>query len=696
VTTDLKGGAEMSEQTPIDQQCIDTIRFLVIDAVQKANSGHPGMPMGAATMAYVLWTMHLKHFPGDPRWVDRDRFILSAGHGSMLLYALLHLTGYDLPLSELQSFRQWGSKTAGHPESHVLPGVEVTTGPLGQGISNAVGMALAETHLAARYNRPGHGIVDHFTYVIASDGDLMEGVSSEACSLAGHLGLGKLIVLFDDNRISLAGSTALTFTEDVEMRFRAYRWHVQRVDEGNDVHAIDTALHTARKETSKPSLISVQTVIGYGAPNKQGTFGTHGSPLGAEEVLAAKKNLGWPAEPDFYIPEDVSEHFRGASSTGREKKEEWEEDFARYREAYPDLAEEFNRRMRGELPSDWDGELPSFQAEAKGIATRKASETVLQALAPRVSELMGGSADLNPSTFSWIKGFGDFEMPERANQDVQGMVGGEWGHAGRNVHFGVREHAMGAITTGMALHGGFIPYAATFLVFSDYMRPPIRLAALSEARVIYIFTHDSIGLGEDGPTHQPIEQLMNLRAIPNLTVIRPADAAETVEAWRVALKKSDGPTALIFTRQGVPMLDRSECRPAQGLHRGGYILWQSGREGPEVIIIGTGSETHIALEAGKQLAGEDVDVRVVSLPSWELFDQQSAEYRADVLPSSVRIRVAVEAGIKLGWEHYVGLEGAVVGMQGFGASAPASVLYEKFGITADHVAQVARGLLRAK
>jgi transketolase len=691
---DLKGGAEMSEQTPIDQRCINTIRFLATDAVQRANSGHPGIPMGAAAMAYVLWTRHLTHYPVDPYWVDRDRFVLSAGHGSMLLYALLHLAGYDLPLSELQSFRQWGSRTAGHPEAHLLPGVEVTTGPLGQGISNAVGMALAEAHLSARYNRQGHRVVDHFTYVIASDGDLMEGVSSEACSLAGHLGLGKLIVLFDDNYISLAGSTALTFTEDVEMRFKAYGWHVQGLDTGNDVVAIDTALSTAKKEISRPSLISVRTVIGYGAPNKQGTFGAHGSPLGMEELAAAKKNLAWPTEPDFLIPDDVLEHFRKALSIGKDRRAEWEASFEQYRKAYPELAGEFSRRMKGELPDGWDSGIPAFQADSKGIATRKASETVMQALAPRVPELMGGSADLNPSTFSWLKGLGDFQMPERSNQGVQGMVGGEWGYGGRNVHFGVREHAMGALTTGMAMHGGFIPYTATFLVFSDYMRPPVRLAALSRARVIYIFTHDSIGLGEDGPTHQPIEQLMNLRAIPNLTVIRPADAAETVEAWRVALMKDDGPTAVIFTRQAVPVLDRSEYGSAGGLHQGGYILWQSGKGKPEAILIGTGSETHIALEAGKQLADEGVGVRVVSLPSWELFDQQPAEYKEEVLPSSARIRVAVEAGITLGWEHYVGLEGAVIGMESFGASAPASVLYEKFGITADRVAQAARGLLK--
>jgi len=690
----MQAGNVMSEQASLDQRCINTIRFLTADAVQKAKSGHPGMPMGAAAMAYVLWMKHLKHSPKDPLWVDRDRFILSAGHGSMLLYALLHLTQYDLSLSELQSFRQWGSKTAGHPEGHLMPGVEVTTGPLGQGISNAVGMALAEAHLAARYNRPNFRIVDHYTYVIASDGDLMEGVSSEACSLAGHLALDKLIVLFDDNRVSLSGSTDLTFTEDIGKRFEAYGWHVHKVEDGNNISAVDASLNVAKKETSKPSLICVQTVIGYGSPNKQGTFGIHGSPLGQDELLAAKKNLGWATEPDFFIPEDVSKHFRRALSDGKTKKAEWEANLMQYREAYPELAEEFNRRMGGELPVGWEAGLPTFQADTKGIATRKASETVLQALAPKLPELMGGSADLNPSTFSWLKDFGDFQLPERSHEGVQGIVGGEWGYGGRNVHFGVREHAMGAITTGMAMHGGIIPYTATFLVFSDYMRPPVRLAAMSKARIIYIYTHDSIGLGEDGPTHQPIEHLMNLRAIPNLTVIRPADAAETVEAWRMALLKSDGPTAIIFTRQGVPVLDRKECAQAEGLQRGGYILWQSGRDVSEVILIGTGSETHIALEAGKRLATEGIDVRVVSLPSWELFDHQPVDYRETVLPPSAKVRVAVEAGIKLGWEHYIGLEGMVVGMESFGASAPASVLYEKFGITSDRVAQAAKELLK--
>ncbi|HUT72989.1 MAG TPA: transketolase [Desulfatiglandales bacterium] len=684
----------MSDSGTLDQKCINTIRFLAVDAVQKANSGHPGMPMGAASMAYVLWTKHLKYNPSDPKWPDRDRFILSAGHGSMLLYALLHLTGYDLPLSELQSFRQWGSKTAGHPESHITPGVEVTTGPLGQGISNAVGMALAEAHLGARFNRHNHTIVDHFTYVIASDGDLMEGVASEACSLAGMLSLGKLIVLFDDNRISLAGSTALTFTEDVGKRFEAYGWHVQRVDDGNDLGAIDAALNTAKDELSRPSLISVRTIIGYGAPNKQGTFSTHGSPLGRDELLAAKKNLGWPTEPDFLIPDDALEHFREAVAHGKIRQAEWEVVLSRYAQGFPELATEFKRRLNGELPEGWENDLPAFQPDQKGIATRKASETVLQALAPKIPELMGGSADLNPSTFSWLKGFGDFESPKTSPEGVQGLVGGEWGYGGRNVHFGVREHAMGSITTGMALHGGLIPYTATFLVFSDYMRPPIRLAALSGCRAIYIFTHDSIGLGEDGPTHQPIEQLMNLRSVPNLTVIRPADAAETVEAWRVALQKNDGPLALVFTRQGVPVLNRTECQQAEGLHQGGYVLWESTKDRFQVILIGTGSETQIALEAAKRLAAEDIGVRVVSLPSWDLFDRQPAEYRDSVLPPGVKTRVAVEAGIKLGWEHYVGLDGAVVGMDSFGASAPASVLYEKFGITVEQVVQAAKDLLK--
>jgi transketolase len=692
----LKGENGMTDSGTLDQKCINTIRFLAADAVQKANSGHPGMPMGAAPMAYVLWTKHLKHNPSNPKWPDRDRFILSAGHGSMLLYALLHLTGYDLPLAELQSFRQWGSKTAGHPESHITPGVEATTGPLGQGISNAVGMALAEAHLGARFNRPDHTIVDHFTYVIASDGDLMEGVASEACSLAGMLSLGKLIVLFDDNRISLAGSTTLSFKEDVGKRFEAYGWHVQRVNDGNDLEAINTALDTAKDEISRPSFICVRTIIGYGSPNKQGTFSAHGSPLGRDEVLAAKKNLGWPTEPEFLIPDDAFKHLRRAVSNGKIRQGEWEAAFSRYSQAFQEPAAELKRRITGELPHGWEKDLPAFEPDQKGIATRKASETILQALAPRIPELMGGSADLNPSTFSWLRGFGDFASPKTSFEGVQGLVGGGWGYEGRNVHFGVREHAMGSIATGMALHGGIIPYTATFLVFSDYMRPPMRLAALSRCRAIYIFTHDSIGLGEDGPTHQPVEHIMNLRSVPNLTLIRPADAAETVEAWRAALLRNNGPTALIFTRQGVPVLDRMECQGAQALQQGGYILWESAEDMPQMILIGTGSETYIALEAGKKLAADGIGVRVVSLPSWELFDSQPQNYRDYVLPPEIKARVAVEAGIKLGWEHYVGLEGTVIGMNSFGASAPGSILYEKFGITVEQVVEAARELIKKK
>jgi transketolase len=674
--------------------CINTIRFLAVDAIQEANSGHPGMPLGAAAMAYTLWTKHLRHSPAHPDWENRDRFVLSAGHGSALLYALLHLTGYDLPLSELKAFRQWGSKTPGHPESHVTPGVEMTTGPLGQGISAAVGMAIAEAHLAARFNRRGHTIVDHFTYVIAGDGDLMEGVVAEACSLAGHLGLGKLIVLFDDNRISLAGSTGITFTEDVGQRFEACGWHVQHVADGNDVDAIDTALRAAKAETSRPSLILVRTIIGYGAPNKQNTFNAHGSPLGPDELAAAKENLGWPTEPRFLIPKEAQVHFFRTVTQGKALKGEWDTALERYAGSYPDLATEFKRVMRGELPADWDTEVSDFPADPKGPATRKASEAVLQSLAPVLPELIGGSADLNPSTYTWLKGFGDFQSPRTSSEGEQGAVGGEWGYGGRNIHFGVREHAMGAIANGMALHGGLIPYTATFLTFADYMRPPMRLAALGEQRVIFVFTHDSIGLGEDGPTHQPIEQIMNLRAVPNLTVIRPADANETAEAWKAAIRNTHGPTALVFCRQSLPVLDRSEYPAAENLHQGAYVLWQSGDGTPDVIIIGTGSEMSIALESGKKLADEGVGMaRIVAMPSWELFDRQPLEYRESVLPSIVRARVAVEAGIKLGWEHYVGLDGVIVGMDSFGASAPPAVLYEKFGITVDDVVARARALL---
>jgi len=675
----------------LEQQCINTIRFLAADAIEEANSGHPGLPLGGAAMAYVLWSRHLHHNPANPKWANRDRFVLSAGHGSMLYYALLHLTGYDLPLDQLQAFRQWGSTTPGHPERGLVPGVEATTGPLGQGISTAVGMAMAEAHLAARFNRPGNPMIDHRTYVIASDGDLMEGVSAEACSLAGHLGLGKLIVLFDDNRVSLAGATSLTFTEDVKKRFQAYDWHVQGVEDGNDLTSIDLAIQSACQESARPSLICVRTVLGYGAPTKQGTFKAHGAPLGEEELAAAKRNLDWPTEPKFLIPDAVLEQFRVALARGNEWEEEWNAIRARYAEQHPALAKELNRRISGELPAGWDSKISDFFSDP--IPTRKASGAVLQDIAAALPELIGGSADLNPSTYTALKQAGDFQPPNRTPTDTQGAVGKEWDYAGRNIHFGVREHAMGAIANGMALHGGIIPYTATFLVFSDYMRPSMRLAAMSRARVIFVFTHDSIGLGEDGPTHQPIEQLMGLRTVPNLTLIRPADAMETIEAWRAAINNHHGPTALVFTRQGLPVLDQKIYAPASGLQRGGYALWQSAKGTPDVIIIGTGSEVHIALRAGDILAAAGVNVRVVSLPSWELFDSQPEDYREEVLPPEIKARVAVEAGIKLGWERYVGQRGIIIGLDDFGASAPGNVLYEKFGITADRVAQAARGLL---
>ncbi len=681
------------DEAHIAELSINTVRFLAVDAIEKANSGHPGLPMGAAAMAYVLWMRHLKHNPANPKWIDRDRFVLSAGHGSMLLYAMLHLTGYDLTLEDLKEFRKWGSKTPGHPEFPHTPGVEVTTGPLGQGIGNAVGMAIAEAYLSARYNQSDRQIVDHYTYAIAGDGDLMEGVSAEACSLAGHLGLGKLIVLYDDNKISLAGSTNLSFTEDVQKRFESYCWHVSEVADGNDIDAIDRAFTAAKAETNRPSLISVRTQIGFGAPTRAGTYQAHGAPLGEEEIKRAKKNLRWPTDENFFIPDEVLTHMRGACDSGKEREHQWNSLFAQYKAACPDPAAEFERIMKGELPVGWDSELPRYEKDRKGISTRKVSEAVMQSLAPVMPELIGGTADLNPSTLAWVKGYGDFESPATAPEGVQGSAGGEWNYGGRNIHYGVREHAMGAIASGLALHGGIIPFTGTFFTFSDYMRPSMRLAALMGLHTIYVFSHDSIGVGEDGPTHQPVEHLMSMRTIPNMTVLRPADAEEAVEAWRFALSHSEGPTALIVSRQDLPVLDREKYGSARGLHKGGYTVWDSGEGNPDIILIGTGSELQIALTAGEKLAAEGVGVRVVSLPSWEIFDGQSEEYREGVLPSGVRKRIAVEAGIKVGWEHYVGMDGAIVGMDGFGASAPASVLYEKFGITAERVVEAARNLL---
>ena len=752
----------------IEERCINAIRFLAADAAEKAKSGHPGMPMGAAVLAYTLWMRHLKHNPADPAWPDRDRVILSAGHASMLLYSLLYLTGYDLTIEDLRSFRQWESKTPGHPELGRPPGAEMTTGPLGQGVGHAVGMALAEAHLAATYNRPGHEIVDHFTYVLASDGDIMEGVTAEACALAGHLGLGKLVVLYDDNGVSLAGATALTFTEDVGGRFAAMGWQVLEVADGNDVAALDAALAAAKEERWRPTLIKVRTCIGYGAPTKEGTAACHGSPLGKEELAAAKVRLDWPEEPAFYVPEEVLAHCRRPSlERGAARQKAWEEAFRVYAAAFPEAAAEFRRVMAGELPAGWEEAIPDFSPAARAeagdaggansstvapaasttspsvsqgpqahsapaappavaapdISTRKVSETVMQALAARLPELMGGSADLNPSCLTWLKGKGDFQRPvvsagahssppgTRTSIDSgsasasvsgsgtpfippSGAVGGGWDYRGRNIHFGVREHAMGAIAGGMAIHGGLIPYTATFFTFADYMRPPMRLAALMGLRVIYVFTHDSIAVGEDGPTHQPVEQLMNLRAVPHLSVIRPADAAETAQAWQAAISRREGPTALIFTRQNVPRLDRRELAPASGLQKGGYILWDSSLVKPDLIFIATGSELHLALAAARKLAAEAIRVRVVSLPSWDIFDAQPAEYRERVLPPSVKARIALEAGVKLGWEHYTGLDGAVIGMDRFGASAPAAVLYDKFNFTVDSIAQAARLLLK--
>jgi transketolase len=685
----------MSDKKDLERKCIDTIRFLAADAIEKAKSGHPGMPLGAAAAAYTLWTKHLKHNPKNPCWPDRDRFVLSAGHASMLLYALLHLTGYDLTLDDIKNFRQWGSRTPGHPEYRHTPGVEVTTGPLGQGLANAVGMAIAEAHLAARFNRADNKIADHFTYVMASDGDMMEGVVAEACALAGHLRLGKLIVLYDDNKVTLAGSAGLSSTENIELRFKSYGWQVLKVADGNDVAAIDKAIKKAKREAEKPSLICVSTTIGFGSPCKQGSCEAHGSPLGAEELQKTKESLCWETDENFYIREDVRKYFRKAPARGKKQEKLWQEKLADYRNKHQDLAAEFERITLGALPEDWDAAINEFPADAKGVATRKASETIMQALAAKVPELIGGSADLNPSTFTWLKKMGDLQSPLLSAEGLQGMVGGAWNYEGRNIHFGVREHAMGSISVGMALHGGVIPYTATFLTFADYMRPPMRLAALMGLRVIFVFTHDSIGVGEDGPTHQPIEQIMNLRQVPNMTLLRPADANETREAWRIALSNNAGPTTLIFSRQNLPILDRSVCAPASGTNQGGYTLWESSPE-PEIILIATGSEVSLALDAARKLSQEGIKIRVVSLPSWEIFDKQPRDYREKVLPPHVTARIAVEAGITLGWEHYLGLDGKIIGMETFGASAPGPVLYEKFGFTVENIIVKAKELLQSK
>jgi transketolase len=662
----------------LDQLCIDTLRFLAVDAVQKANSGHPGMPLGAAPMAFALWTRFLKHNPRNPDWVDRDRFVLSAGHGSMLLYGLLHLSGYDLPLDEIKRFRQWGSKAPGHPERGHTPGVEVTTGPLGQGFANAVGMAIAEAQLAARYNRPGFDVIDHATFAIVSDGDLMEGVASEAASLAGHLQLGKLTCLYDDNHVTLAAGTDITFTEDRARRVEAYGWHTVAIADGNDLAAIDAALQAARADTARPSLLLVRTHIGYGSPHKQDRFEAHGSPLGPEEVRLTKENLGWPTEPPFLVPAAALAHFHEAVERGARDEAAWNECMAAYANACPELAAELRRSLRGELPPGWDTDIPVFPADARGMATRIASGKVMNAIAPRLPALTGGSADLDPSTHTALKGMGDFS---------------ETSESGRNLHFGVREHAMGAIANGMAAHGGTLPYGSTFLIFSDYMRPPVRLAALMGLHVVHVFTHDSIALGEDGPTHQPVEQLAGLRAIPNLTVIRPADANETAVAWRLALEIRDRPVALVLTRQEVPTLDRSRYSPADGLRRGAYVLADAPDGKPELILIASGSEVALAVAAAEQLRAEGIAVRVVSMPSWELFDALPRTERDAVLPPSVSARLAIEAGVEQGWRRYVGDRGDVISVETFGASAPGDEVLAKYGFTAAIACERAKALL---
>jgi len=684
----------MTMSDRLDQLCINTVRFLSVDAVQKANSGHPGMPLGAAPMAYVLWTRLLKHNPLNPGWFGRDRFVLSAGHGSMLLYSLLHLTGYDLSLDDIKQFRQFGSKAPGHPERGHTPGVETTTGPLGQGFANAVGMAIAEAQLAARYNRPGVEAIDHATYAIVSDGDLMEGVASEVASLAGHLRLGKLTCLYDDNYVTLAAGTDITFSEDRARRFEAYGWHTVSVPDGNDVAGIEAALLAARADP-RPSLILVRTHIGYGSPNKHDSFEAHGSPLGVDEVRLTKQNLGWPVEPPFLIPEAALAHFREAVARGAREEAASSERMTAYAKAFPALAEELQRTLRGELPRDWDADIPVFLPDAKGIATRVASGKVMNALAPRVPALTGGSADLDPSTFTALTGLGDFNPAAGKEVDMQGSEGGGWSYAGRNLHFGVREHAMGAIVNGMAAHGGIVPYGSTFLIFSDYMRPPIRLAALMGLHVVHVFTHDSIALGEDGPTHQPVEQLASLRAIPNLTVIRPGDANETAVAWRVALETRDRPVLIVLSRQAVPTLDRSRYAPADGLRRGAYVLSDAGKSEPALILIASGSEVGLIVAAAERLQSQGVAVRCVSMPSWELFEALPQLERDTVLPPSVRARLAVEAGVAQGWHRYVGPAGDVVSVERFGASAPADVLLREYGFSVDNVCARANALLAA-
>lgn len=665
----------MNNQT-LDQLAVNTLRVLSIEAVEKAKSGHPGLPMGAAPMAYTLWTRFMKHNPANPSWANRDRFVLSAGHGSMLLYSLLHLTGYDVSLDDLQNFRQWGSLTPGHPEYGHTPGVEATTGPLGQGIAMAVGMAMTERHLAAKYNRENHNIVDHYTYVLCGDGDLMEGVAAEAISLAGHLKLGRLIVLYDSNDISLDGELSLAFSENVKQRFEACGWHVLRVEDGNDIEAISCAIAKAKNETEHPTLIEIRTTIGYGSPNKAGKSEAHGAPLGAEEIELVRKAYDWEHEP-FTVPEEVRAHFLEVKMRGQRAEQEWNEKFAAYKQAHPDLAKQFEQAMRGELPVGWDSELPSFAPEDGKVATREASGQVINVIAKTVPFFLGGSADLASSNKTMIKDEPNF-MPGQ--------------YEGRNIWFGVREHAMAAIMNGMALHGGVKVYGGTFLVFADYLRPAMRLSALMDVPVIYVFTHDSIAVGEDGPTHEPIEHLPALRAIPNLTVLRPADANETIAAYRYAVSRSKGPIAMILSRQGLPILEGTKEKATESVARGAYIL--SDTDGtPDLLLIASGSEVSLALSAKQKLETKGRRIRVISMPSWELFEQQPQEYKDKVLPPDVKARVAIEMAHPLGWERYVGDKGKVLGITRFGASAPGTKLMEEYGFTPEHVVAIAEKVI---
>jgi len=667
----------MTSKNALDQLSINTIRTLAMDAVQKANSGHPGMPMGMAPAAYLLWTKFLRHNPKNPRWANRDRFVLSAGHGSMLLYSLLFLTGYDdYPLDQLKQFRQWGSLTPGHPESELSQAVETTTGPLGQGFANGVGMAIGAEYLASYFNRPGHNLFDYYIYAIVSDGDLMEGVSSEAASLAGHLKLGRLIYLYDDNKISIDGSTSFAFTEDRARRFEAYNWHVQTVTDGNDLAAIDNAIKAAQADP-RPSIICVKTIIGYGSPNRAGTAKAHGEPLGAEEVKLTKENLGWPFQEPFTVPEEALNNFRQSIERGARFENQWNAKFEEYAREYPEHAGQWRDWYSGKLPESWQSVIPSFPPD-KQMATREASGKALNSFAKAIPMLLGGSADLRPSNNTFLEGMGEFQQDN---------------YSGRNFHFGVREHAMGSVMNGIALTRPLIPFGGTFMVFYDYMRPPVRLASMMGLQVIYIYTHDSIGLGEDGPTHQPIEHLMGLRTVPNLTLIRPADANETAVAWRVALGHRHGPTALALTRQKLPVFDRTKYASAEGLVKGAYVMSESPSEKIDVILIATGSEVSIAIEAQEKLAVEGIGARVVSMPSWELFDKQPLSYRQEVLPPDIPARIAIEAGVTLGWSKYTGDRGDVIGLERYGASAPYQVAMEKLGFSAANVVERVRKLI---